>query len=302
MKTKLLLSVFAWIAGAFASATEIDAGAQRLIGLETADLVAKSLPPEVAVYGSVLSPAPVIDLFRQIGTAQAAVDVSNQTSARVEKLSAAGELVARKEVEAARAQVVKDQAAVQALEDRLVLEWGTGFSKLSAQDRAKLLDDLLAGRRVLVRLAVSRAENPDSVPVAARLHAFGQEMKPIRCTSISPAPAIDPAFQSRTFLGVIERPDSPLAVGLALAGALELKGEPRAGVLVPQCAVVFHLGKGWIYQKEGGDEFERVEVPVDTAVEGGWFVAGGVLKSHPVVTKGAQSILSKETVGTAGEE
>jgi len=65
---------------------------------------------------------------------------------------------------------------------------------------------------------------------------------------------------------------------------------------------VFYLGKAWLYQKEDGDKFERIEVPIDTPTEGGWFVAGGVFEPHPVVTKGAQSLLSKETLAPAEEE
>ena len=205
-------------------------------------------------------------------------------------------------MEAAQAQVVRDQAAVQALEDRLVLEWGPRFSKLSMQDRTKLLEDFLAGRQTLVRLSVSRSETLASTPVAARLHASGKGMESIRCTAVFPAPSVDPAFQSRTFLGLIEMPQAPPAVGLALAGVLELKGEARAGVFVPESAVVFYLGKAWIYQNEDGDQFERVEIPADTAVDGGWFVASGMLEPLPVVTKGAQSILSKETLAPAEEE
>lgn len=298
MKTNIFLTV---ILASLAHATEIDAEARRLIGLETTDLAEKSLPPEAAVYGSVISPAPLIDLFRQIETAQASLEISQQASDRAGKLFASGELVARKDVETAQAQLMRDQSAIRALEDRLVLEWGPRFSKLSATDRTKMLEDLLEGRMTMVRLAVSRGEDFEGLPLAADLHAFGRDMKPIRCTAISPALMTDPVFQSRAFLGLIETPEAPLAVGLSLTGSLELKGEPRAGILVPQAAVVFYLGKAWVYQKGDGEEFERVEIPTDTPVDGGWFLASDAIEPHPVVTKGAQSILSKETAGPAEE-
>ena len=302
MKTKLLIPIFALAACGFACAVAIDAEAQKLLGLETADLAAKSLPPTVAVYGSVLSPAPLVDLFRQIAAAQAARVVSEESLARVEKLFTSGELVARKDVQAAQAQQASDQVVIQGLEDRLVLEWGQRFSKLSAADRVALLDDLLASRQALIRLSVPRGESPASVPLAASLHTFGRSQMPIRCTTITPTPAIDPAFQSQAYLGLIETPAAPLAIGLTLTGSLELAGEVRVGIFVPQDAVVFYLGKAWIYQKDEDDQFERVEVPVDVPVERGWFVAGDVLEPHPAVTKGAQALLSKETLAPAAEE
>lgn len=300
MKTNILIAALVSV-GSFAHATGIDAEAQRLIGLETADLAEKSLPPEVAVYGSVISPAPLIDLFRQVEAAKAALEVSQQAADRAGKLFASGELIARKDVEAAQAQLVKDQAAIQALEDRLILEWGPRFSKLTAEKRAEFLEQLLEGRAAIVRLSVSRGESFEGLPLAADLHAFGREMKPIRCTSISPATTIDPAFQSRGFLGVIDTPDAPLASGLILTGNLEIKGTPRVGLEVPQGAVVFYLGKAWVYQKGGHDEFERVEIPTNAPIDGGWFLENDVIEPHPVVTKGAQSLLSKETAGPAEE-
>ena len=302
MTTKLLLTVLILAAAGFSLAAEIEPDSQRLLGVETANLAVKSLPPEIAVYGSVLSPAPLIDLFRQIGAAQAAMEISKESLERVGKLFSSGELVARKDVQAAQAQYALDQTALRALEDRLVLEWGPRFSKLPASERALLLDHLLAARKALIRLSISRGDALETVPLAARLHSFGHDQSPLRCTDIIPAPAIDPAFQAQAFLGLLETPAVPLATGMTLTGVVELKGEPRVGVFVPQAAVVFYLGKAWLYQKEDGDKFERVEVPIKDPVEGGWFVPADILEEHPIVTKGAQSLLSKETLAPAVEE
>ena len=302
MKTKLLIPLVALLAGLTSRGAGIDAATQKLLGIETTALAEKSLPPEVAVYGSVLSPAPLVELFRQIAAAQAARVVSNESLERVEKLFASGELVARKEVQAAQAQQAQDQVVVQGFEDRLALEWGPRFSQLAPAERTKLLADLLASRQALIRLAVSRGESPASAPLAASLHPFGRSQMPLRCPAISPAPTVDPAFQSPAFFGLIETPTAPLAAGLALTGVLELAGKPRLGIFVPQDAVVFYLGKAWVYQEEAGDLFERVEIPVDAPVEGGWFVAADVLEPHPAVTKGAQALLSKETLAPAAAE
>ena len=301
MKTNFLIVVCAFTVAIFSQATEIDAQAQRLMGLETAALAAKSLPPRVAAYGSVLSPAPLIELFRQTEAAKTALEISKQISDRMEKLFSAGELVPRKEVEAAQAQLTRDQAAIQVLEDRLILEWGVSFSKLAAAERANLLGDLLGGRIAIVRLSVSRSEKVHGAPLAASLHAFGQELKPIRSTSVIAATGIDPVFQSRGFLCLIQTGEAPLAIGLVLTGVLELEGEPRAGVVVPSSAVVFYLGKAWIYQKADADQFKRIEISTDTPMDESWFLAGDILGPNPVVIRGAQSILSKETTGTVEE-
>ena len=308
MKTnRSFLPAAALLATAFAfvpplHAAEVEEESQRLLGIETADLTEKQLPPEAAVYGSVLAPAPLIDLFRQIAAAREAVEISNESLDRAEKLFASGELVARKDVQAAKTQQAKDHAILRGLEDRLVLEWGQRFSAMNAAERTKLLEDLLGGRQALIRLSVSRGEPLVTSPLAARLHLFGHEREPFRCTVILPAPATDPAFQSKTFLGLLDTRAAPLAAGLMLTGALELTGDPRTGLFVPQGAVVFYLGSAWVYRKTGDKDFERVGISTATPVAGGWFVEGDALDPHQIVMKGAQSLLSQETLRSSAEE
>ncbi len=298
MKNKMLACVLVALVG-HAKATEITEDAQKLLDFETAELAARSLPPEVAVFGSVLAPAPLVDLIRQTDTAQAALGISQESLDRAEKLFAAGELVARKDVQAARAQQMVDQAALRALEDRLALEWGPWFAGKSAAERDALAEDLLAGRVGIVRLTVPRDGAAGMNPQAVRLHAFAQDTSIIRSDVIFPALAVDAAFQAPTFLALVKTPETPLPVGLLLEGRLVLPGIPREGFLVPAGAVVFHQGKGLIYQKSGATEFERVEVSLDTAVEGGWFLGGEGEKPNNVVVNGAQAILSQETLGPA---
>lgn len=291
--------------GSFATAihcAEMEPEAQKLLGIQTADLAALSLPPETAVFATVISPASLIDNYRKIETAQAELTLSATTVTRLEKLFAGGELVARKELEAAQAQHNRNQAALLELQDRLTLEWGERLANLPAPERKIMLDSLLAGHRALLRLAVSRGKSPTAQPVAARLHEFGQDRRPFRCTTLLPARTTDPAFQATTYLGWVDTPDAPLAVGGALNGTLELVGKPRVGRLVPQSAVVFYLGKAWIYQQSGDAGFNRLEIPADTPVEGGWFISGDVIKPHQIVTQGAQALLSGETIGSVEEE
>ena len=301
MKSKTILPVLALLAGGL-HAADVTAESQRLLGIEAVDLAEKSLAPEVPVFGGVLPPAPLIDLFRQIGVARAAAALSSETLERAGKLFASGELVARKEVQAAEAQETADLAALRGLEDRLSLEWGPEFSKMTDKQRDSLAAGLLAGKRALLRLSVSRGEQLASKPLAARLHPFGNDKVQFRCSELFPAPATDPAFQAVVFFGLMETPDAPLASGFTLNGAFVLAGEPRAGLFVPQDAVLFYLGKGWVYRKTGADSFKREQVPTDTPVAGGWFVAGDSFDSHGIVTTGAQALLSQETAGPAEEE
>ena len=277
----------------FLSAAEVDEEMQQVLGEKTAALAPMTLPPEAEVFGTVLSPAPLVDLFRQSEAARAAVTLSAAVLDRAEKLNAAGELVAAKEVQTSRAQATLDAVALRGIEDRIALEWGVPFAALAAEERTKWIEAALSGKRAMVRLSMSQGE---AKPVAARLHFAGSSEKSFRCTGITPAVTVDPVFQARTFLGTIETPDAPLPPGSLLSGMMELEGKPVPGFLVATDLVVFHLGKAWVYRKTGEDDFERVEVPVNSPVEGGWFVAEGGIKPSDIVVAGVQSLLSQDSL------
>jgi len=285
------------LCASFSHAAEfkVETEVQKLLDLEAKEPAATSLPPETTAWASVIAPAPLIELFRQGEAAQAAIDVTKRSVERAEKLFSSGELVARKDLDALHAQEVQDAAARQLIEDKIALEWGARFSTMADVDRGKLIKSLLAGEEALLKISLSRGAEPVTSPVAARLHAEGREQAPVRCTTLSPAASVDPVFQGQSFIGEIENKDHSLVPGLNLTGVMELPGETREGFLIPHSAMVFHLGKAWAYRKSGEEDFERLEIPIDSPVAGGWFVAKDAIEDGELVTRGAQALLSKET-------
>lgn len=292
------------LCASFSHAAEfkVEAEVQKLLDLETKEPAATFLPPETTAYASVIAPAPLIELFRQSEAAQAAIEVTKQSVERAERLFSSGELVARKDLDALHAQSTQDAAAKQLIEDKIALEWGARFSMMADVDRGKLIKTLLAGEEAMLKVSLSRGSEAVTSPVAARLYAEGREQAPVRCTTLSPAASVDPVFQGQAFIGEIENRDHTLVSGLNLSGVMELPGEKREGFLIPQSAVVFHLGKAWAYRKAGEEEFERLEIPIDTPLAGGWFVAKDAIADGELVTQGAQALLSKETFVPAREE
>lgn len=287
----------AMLCASFSHAAElqVEAATQKLLDLETQKPAAASLPPETPAYASVITPAPLIELLRQSEAAQATIHVTAQSVERAEKLFASGELVARKDLDALHAQSTQDTAAHRLIEDKIALEWGAHYSTMTDVDRGLLIQSLLAGEEALLKISLSRGVESVAAPVAARLHPEGRELAPVRCTSLTPAASVDPVFQGQTFIGEIENKDHRLISGMNLTGVMELPGEIRTGILIPQSAVVFHLGKAWTYRKVDEENFERLEIPIDSPVAGGWFIAKDAIKDGELVTRGAQALLSAET-------
>ncbi|WP_052572677.1 efflux RND transporter periplasmic adaptor subunit [Haloferula sp. BvORR071] len=296
--TALLLLPFLFCAITPASqALEIDAEARGKLGLATAPLKECTIPRTSPAFGTVLSPAPLIDLLRQRDTAIATAGFSKEALARAEKLFASGELVARKDVDAARAQQVQDEAQIRGLEDRITLEWGPAFAAMSSGDQASFIAELLDRKRFLARIALPGRKWPEAAPTGATFHPGGAMTKPFHSAAIYQSTTTDPAFQSLSFLTVFESPGISPTPGTADSATLELPGEPEHGLLVPESAVVFFQARAWIYSVHGsGDEFQRIEISTDHPAPGGWCVAKEKIGTDEVVTTGAQVLLSEEAL------
>jgi len=63
---------------------------------------------------------------------------------------------------------------------------------------------------------------------------------------------------------------------------------------VPRSAVIRVGGSAWVYVKTAEEKLTRRPVPLDTPTPEGWFVAQGLKPGDPIVTRGAQSVLSEE--------
>jgi hypothetical protein len=65
---------------------------------------------------------------------------------------------------------------------------------------------------------------------------------------------------------------------------------------VPRSAVLFHLGRAWVYVTVGPGRYERCEVQLLGQEADRWILTG-VAANDPVVWKQAQVLLSEEFRG-----
>jgi hypothetical protein len=128
--------------------------------------------------------------------------------------------------------------------------------------------------------------------------ALGPATGNVRVTGrlVGPSPEADPATRRPAYLYRADRawpgatPGTPV-VGVIIGKASTTKA--RAEVLVPDRAVVQWEGLAWAYLRRTPGHFERVRVPTDRPVTGGW-VTSGLVPGDSVVTTGAQELLSEE--------
>ncbi|HUF36694.1 MAG TPA: hypothetical protein VMN37_12135 [Gemmatimonadales bacterium] len=111
---------------------------------------------------------------------------------------------------------------------------------------------------------------------------------------IGPAPQADPLTRRPAFLYRADRAWPGSAPGTPVTALAPSESPATPGAMVPDAAVVQWDGLAWAYRRRGADTFERVAVPTDRPVAGGWLAPRGLAAGDTVVITGAQELLSEE--------
>ena len=279
---------------------KMDEETQKRIALTVEPLKAATLKPELASYGRVIDPSPLVALDGELSAAEASLEASLAADARAKSLFQTGENVARKQLETAEAQYRVDQTKAEGLRRRLSLEWGGTISQLDAPARQKLMNQLVRSESAFIRVDVAAGQTLTDLPKSARVIAIGREGEPLSTTEISPATSVDPKTQAQGYLLRIDHPAFPLRPGAAVTAFLELPGEPREGVVIPRAAIVYIAGAAWAYVQESAEKFERRKVSLERPVGAGIFMDEDFKADEKIVIAGAQTLLSQEQKSAGG--
>jgi multidrug efflux system membrane fusion protein len=263
---------------------------QKRIELKVEELKVSQHTPELAAYGMVLDPAPLITAQNEIASTTVALETSRKAAERAKSLFDQGENVARKTLETAEADLKANQIKLKALQEQIALEWGPSISKLSTTELQTLLSNSIAGTTALARVDLPTGENTSNEPTAARISALGGKWQSAKI--LSRATKVDPKTQGEGF--ILQCASAQLKPGAAVSALLQTTGTAQSGAVVPQNAVVQFIGKAWTYVQSGTNAFTREEISLQVPVEGGWFETNGVKAGDHVVTQAAQELLSEE--------
>lgn len=266
----------------------LDAKTQQLIGLQTASLVAATLPPQVKAWGRVLDSAALVALHNDVIAAQADSRAARAEYERQKKLSTENNASVRA-LESAEAQMKRAQGALATAEMQLA----AASSRAVLDEPADFFQSLARQDRVLVRLDLPAGEPVPETPVGAWVNLLGAT-QPVAADFIGRSAVTDPQAQGAGFIFGVTNALTTLAPGLSLTGSLLLPGAAASGVNVPDAAVVRAAGRAWIYLQTTDTTFSRREILLNHPVTGGWFVSQGAKPGDKVVVTGAQTLLSEE--------
>jgi hypothetical protein len=276
---------------------QLNAAKREKTGVTLAKPSSATLAPEVAAFGRVLDPVPLIALAAEVETARAALDASQKEVEREQKLFAAGVNASAQTVETATAAVARDRATLASARARLIAS--VGHPLADTANLAQMVAGLEQGR-ALARLDVLAGDTVAADAKVARVSLAGSS-DAFDATVLGAAPTSDPQVSGQGFLVLLK--DHPLPAGAALRGTLPAPGETEKALVLPRSAVVYHQGSAWIYVLGEEDTFERKLVTLGRTVGDGVVIASGAEPDEQVAITGAGQLLSAELqAGGAPEE
>jgi len=300
-----LLAAQTWAGSARADADDaaakpvkLAAETQHKLGLATEPLTAARRAASLSGYVRVLDPGPLAQLDSDIQATADAAEASAAEAARSKALNADGQAVSAKAVETAQAQARGDAVRLALLRRRVGLEWGEGLARMSAKQRADLLNEISAGKAALVRIDTAGGEGLAGLrSLDLDLGALGS----VHATVLGGARTADPHLMSPGLIAKAAGPNARLlSVGLTAPVKLT-RAAAASGVLAPRAALIRTGGKTWLYVRTGSDTFLRKEVEDGRMEADGLFVPTGLRPGETVVTQGAAALFAAETnVAEAG--
>jgi len=277
---------------AFAGPLRLDAATQARLQIRTAPVEPAHASAAVDGFATVLDPSPLIPLLGDLKAAEAAAAASQAEATRTAALSKDA-TVAVKSAEAANAQALADQAKVVSLKQRVGIEWGAAFARLSDSDLDALVHDLALGQAAIVRIDTPSGAGLNTAKSAVLdLGPLGSANARV----LGVARTADVRLQSPGLITVVTGPQAAyLSSGLAVKAKL-YGGGSSDGVLIPNAALIRADGRVFAYVKTGPLTFDkRVVARVRVAAEG-LVVQSGFRIGDAVVVQGGAALLAAETV------
>jgi uncharacterized protein YukE len=275
-------------------ALEFPSDERSRLGLKTAPLLERSELPEVTSYGRVVSPALLLALEADLGSAQAALPASKAEFERMKTLFQENGNASRKAFEAAQAQAQTDLNRLKSILRQISAEWGDVITSLTPTERESVIDRLARREIALVRVSVLPGTKLPARPTNARLTLLGEEERFFTTSRIFDPPQADPKSQGRGFMLRVDDAGPALAPGAAVTAYLRGEGDPLTGVEIPPSAIVRFAGKTWVYLLVDERHFVRREVTLDRPTKDGWFSTSPLGSKNEILVEGPQTLLSEE--------
>lgn len=277
-------------AGANAQRLKLDAEQVRRAGVRSATPEPAEGAVEIAAFGRVLDPLPLVEALHVVAATRAAAAVASAEYERVTRLRREDQNASQRDLESAHAALEKANADLADAAARLQLGWGA-----AAESGKAIADDLVAGRVALVRIELPAGVHLTTPPATVTLAVTDDPADRRAARILGRAPNTDPLLQGESHLALLA--DDRPRPGAVLPATVLRDAAPVAGVALPTEAVVWVDGQPAVYVELGAGEFERRTVRLGPRRDDHVIVTAGVDASTPVVVAGAARLLSAQMLG-----
>lgn len=282
-----------------------DVRLQRGAGIITQRLEETARQPEFSAYGTVLSLEPLLTVRQQYLAAQALQD---SAAAKYQEADLnlnrtrhlhRQDIVSTRRLQEQQAQWRNDKAnlATSGYQQQTILaasrlQWGDTLTTWFTRNDDKQAEQFLSHRAQLLQITL-----PANVHLAADVRSIevdehGRRDQAIKATLISSSPQVDPVTQGERYF--FKSDGRSLPFGAHISAWIASDHHENPGVIIPEQAVVWHLGQAFVFIKSGDGEFNRRLLPELIPGKSGYFAATGFKPGEEIVTKGAQTLLSQE--------
>lgn len=275
-----------------------------LAGIQTQALVAAQQGTELIALGTVVNPEPLRQLRQQYLSAraqqygaQAKYREADLNLARTQNLHR-DDIVSTRRLQEQQAQWQTDKANLaasgtqqQAILETSRLQWGDTLTDWMVRSDNKA-DAFIRQRAQLLLISLPAGIRTPPKLAEIVIDEHGRRDQAIKATLVSISPQADPVTQAPRYFFKCE--GRPLPFGSQVTAWLAGDGEPNPGVVVPESAIVWHLGQAGVFIKNADGRFSRRVLPDPQPGPNGYFVRGALQAGEEIVTTGAQTLLSQE--------
>jgi multidrug efflux system membrane fusion protein len=280
----------------------LDAQTRTQSGISIDCLSAIDHQVETTAYGTVLDIQPLIN-FRtsylsaqsDLNTARANLAVSSPNFERYRTLYQSSHSVSLKDLEAAQATFLTDQAKLnttiitaQNIQSAALHQYGAQLEHWALDPQSVEFERLLNRQDVLLRVTLA---SDSSLKPPTKIAFTGDSNERMSASLVSPTGQSDPVIQGRSFIYLS---NAPIATGTNILAYLPASTQIRHGVFIPDNATVWYGGQPWAYFQLEPDHFARRLINQQSSMQGGFFVVDGFHDGQCIVSRGAQLLLSEE--------
>lgn len=278
---------------------------QQDAGIKTLPLQKAARQPELSVQGIVVDIEPLLRLRQQYlatqaqqDSAQARYQEADQNLSRTRNLHDQ-DIVSTRRLQEQQAQWRNDKANLatsgyqqQALIASSHLQWGELLTGWFTQNNHQHAEQFLKNHAQLLQISLPSNAHLQPGQKTIWIDAQGRRQNAVAASLIASAPQVDPITQGERVFFKLE--GRRLSIGARFTAWLPNDSQGASGVIIPENAIVWHLGQALVFIKTADGKFHQRRIPELIPSQNGYFTTSGFKAGEDIVTTGAQTLLSQE--------